>query len=88
MVSPLKTERRSWFEDKACRYGCPRVIANLRRLFIMNQKITTMVGVGVCHTLEELWIWEGDIEVRPVFVNCTTIDRKICITPPLEELMR
>lgn len=49
-------------------FGCPRIVglsyfANLRRLCIMNQKIASMVGVGVCHTLEELWICEGDIEV-------------------------
>ena len=54
-------------------FGCSRVVGlsyftNLRRLCIMNQKIASMIGVGVCHTLEELWICEGEIEVRLVHV--------------------
>lgn len=51
-------------------FGCPRIVGlshfpSLSVLRIINQRISRMMGVGSCPSLKELWICEGDIEVRP-----------------------
>ena len=49
-------------------FGCPKIVGlahfpSLTKLCIMNQKILSLVGVGACPNLEELWVCEGEIEV-------------------------
>ena len=50
-------------------FGCPRIVGlqnfpNLSCLKVVNQKIGSMRGIESCITLEELWICEGEIEVK------------------------
>lgn len=49
-------------------FGCPRIVGLhhfpfLSCLRIVNQRISSMKGLSVCTSLNELWICEGDIEV-------------------------
>ena len=56
-------------------FGYPRIVGLhhfpvLRCLRIVNQKIKSMKGLQCCHSLKELWICEGDIEVCVRRVMC------------------
>lgn len=66
-------------------FGCPRIVGLhhfpfLSCLRIVNQRISSMKGISVCTSLNELWICEGDIEVcfyyrdsSFLFVNLSSI---------------
>ena len=50
-------------------FGCPRIVGlqhfpALRCLRIVNQKLPSLLGIGSCPFLEELWVCEGLIKVR------------------------
>jgi Leucine-rich repeat (LRR) protein len=56
-------------------FGCTRIVelhhfSSLSCLKIVNQRISTMKGVGKCSTLKELWICEGDIEIIEDLEGC------------------
>ena len=52
-------------------FGCPRIVGlqhfpALCCLRIVNQKLTSLLGIKDCPSLEELWVCEALIKVRKI----------------------
>ena len=66
-------------------FGCSRVVdlhhfSSLSCLRIVNQKISRMIGIGTCSTLQELWICEGNIEVSTLCIIYTASSQYFSVT--------